>query len=1443
MALDDYRNTFGDNSLPFGALNPGGSNTGLIDPAGDIDLFAVTLVVGTTYTFDLIGQAGGTLDDVSLGLRDSGGGYITGTSGFDSKAAHILYTATISGTFYLEAGGIFSETGGYTVSASAGIVDDYHDSYDSTLEAAGAIAPGGGKTGLIETPGDIDVFQIALVAGTTYSFDLAGQAGSALQDTSLTLRNDAGNYLSSTSGFNPAPAHILYTATVSGAFYLGAEGIFQETGAYTLTASSGFIDDYRDTYDNTVEALGAIAPGGSKTGLIETPGDVDVFAVSLVAGTTYNIDMAGKAGGGIADTSLTVRDAAGQYLTSDSGFGADPAHILYTPTASATYYLSVEGIFSETGGYTLSVGGSFVDDYRDTYGDTSEALGAVSPGGSATGTIETADDTDIFAVSLIAGRTYTFEMLGQAGGTLADVSLSIANDKGLYGNSASGFDGKAASFAYTAAATGTFYLAADSAFSETGAYKVSVSSGYVDDYRDSYNDPSEPLGTLALGGSKTGNIEIGGDRDVFAITLAAGQTYDFDLKGQAGGGGTLADPYLTLSNATGGQVASGASLGGAADDRITYTATTSGTYYLAAAGNTLAGDGSYTLSAAAGTATDDYRDSIGDTTAPLGALTVNGSKTGFIETVGDSDVFAISLTAGQTYTFDLAGSGGSALADPQLKLLNAGGALLSSNNDFNGPNARIVYTATANGAYYLDAESANGGVGTYLVSARTDFDDYRDSTGDTTAPLGSLSTSGSLSGSIETAGDKDFFAVTLTAGQSYTFDLTKTASGGLADSELRLYKSGALLVTNNDFNGPNSRIVYTADATATYYLDAHSATAAGVGGYVISSKVNADDFRDSITDTTAPLGTLAVNGSLFGSIEKAGDTDFFAVSLVAGKSYTFDLASNSAGGVSLANTDLRLFNGAGSKLVNNNDFNGTNSRIVYTAASTGTYYLDAHSISTTGTGNYQISAKLNFDDFRDSIADATAPAGTLAVNGSALGSIETAGDTDFFAVSLMAGQSYTFDLVGINSGGAALANTDLRLFSGAGSKLVNNNDFNGTNSRIVYTAASTGAYYLDAHGITTTGTGNYQISAKLNFDDARDTITDATAPFGAIAVNGSKLGSVETAGDKDIFAISLTAGQSYTFDLSGNASGGAALANTDLRLLNASGAILFSNNDFNGVNSRIVYTAASTGTFYLDAHGIMTTGTGNYLLSAKLNFDDARDAITDATAALTTLIAGVGRTGSIETGGDHDIFAISLTSGQTYTFDLVGIKSGGAALVNAELTLMTSGGSVLFTNDDFNAFNARIVYTATSTGTFYLDAHSHVATGSGNFLLTATPGFDDFRDTITDKSAAAGSLAVGASLNGAIETAGDSDVFAISLQAGHHYQIDLDGGAAAGQLKNGDLELLNSGGAQLAYNDDVDAGLDARIVFDAAYTGVHYINASGVGMNQGFYALSLNEIA
>jgi len=86
-------------------------------------------------------------------------------------------------------------------------------------------------------------------------------------------------------------------------------------------------------------------------------------------------------------------------------------------------------------------------------------------------------------------------------------------------------------------------------------------------------------GTITVGGTVTGEIETAYDQDWFAITLAPGETIDIALNNTGG-----LDPYLYVYDANGVQVARNDDGGPGLNSAMTFTATTGGTYYVAAAG-------------------------------------------------------------------------------------------------------------------------------------------------------------------------------------------------------------------------------------------------------------------------------------------------------------------------------------------------------------------------------------------------------------------------------------------------------------------------------------------------------------------------------------------------------------------------------------------------------------------------------------------------------------------------------------------------------------------------------------------------------------------------------------------------------------------------------------------------------------------------------------------
>jgi Ca2+-binding RTX toxin-like protein len=132
------------------------------------------------------------------------------------------------------------------------------------------------------------------------------------------------------------------------------------------------MDDDEPT--GSVDTEVSVSVGSSVTGEIEVEGDVDYIAVDLIAGVTYQIDMEGQytAAGTLGDPLLLgIFDGNNTRVAAanDDGGVTTNSRILFTPTTSGTYYISVSHFDNsgavDTGTYTLFVAEEALSDRPD----------------------------------------------------------------------------------------------------------------------------------------------------------------------------------------------------------------------------------------------------------------------------------------------------------------------------------------------------------------------------------------------------------------------------------------------------------------------------------------------------------------------------------------------------------------------------------------------------------------------------------------------------------------------------------------------------------------------------------------------------------------------------------------------------------------------------------------------------------------------------------------------------------------------------------------------------------------------------------------------------------------------------------------------------------------------------------------------------------------------
>ncbi|MGF1447277.1 MAG: S8 family serine peptidase [Pikeienuella sp.] len=471
---------------------------------------------------------------------------------------------------------------------------------------------------------------------------------------------------------------------------------------------------------------------------------------------------------------------------------------------------------------------------------------AIALGTSLDNALETPFDTDWFAVDLVAGGTYRFTLQGAPSGTgtLTDPLISLVDETGrVLATDDDGGLGLEADLSYTAAETGRVYVEARAYSDQTGTYRLGaevISGG--DDFPASPATPS----VLVEGAPVVGTIESKGDHDWHRLDLVAGRTYDILLAGVDGAGGSLADPVLAVYDADGGLIAENDDAEGR-DAAVVIEAFESGPVYVDAGAFGDADTGSYTLSVASsgggggggGAPGGDIPGDIStDVVLPDGTAIASD-----LETIGDSDWFAVDLIAGEQYEIAVVGSSTSAaydLLDPVVGLFDSRGNLIAWDDDGGqGRDPLLIAEVAQSGPYFV-------GVGAWGGFFRGSYEVSLTGLGGGTPPGGPGNPGGPgvpggdipegpgtwaaiapgdiVYDSLEETGDRDWFALELQGGASYSVALGGFSSGAgtLLDPYLRLYDASGfeLLADDDSYGFLDAQMDFVAPRSGLYYVEA-----------------------------------------------------------------------------------------------------------------------------------------------------------------------------------------------------------------------------------------------------------------------------------------------------------------------------------------------------------------------------------------------------------------------------------------------------------------------------------------------------------------------------------------------------------------------------------------------------------------------------------------------
>ncbi|MHB1017726.1 MAG: cell wall-binding repeat-containing protein [Coriobacteriia bacterium] len=494
--------------------------------------------------------------------------------------------------------------------------------------------------------------------------------------------------------------------------------------------------------------------------------------------------------------------------------------------------------------------------------DTSAVVnkGALPPSPVSAAILDPAD-SHVYTVNLTAGQVLDVAMTGSAG-TDFDLTLSstsTGDPVGLLGAS-SGLTSEERVIE-AAPVAGTYYLIVDS-WGDAGTYTLtwSTRAGVAGDSFPGVPLPAAPVArTIGTGDVRT---------DFFSVHLDAGQVIDvvglipagadFDL--------LLCGPWVTWDTVWTDYEAGSFETG---NERITYCAPATGTYYLIV--DAVAGTGSYTLDSAvrAGKTLEKFPGSILPP-SPVSGMFVDGDTPyqWYMVQLEAGELFEVTMTFADTVDYDLW------LLPPSAAAVTALDAWVSGSWTSSTPET-FGYLATETGTYYLAVEAFEG-TGPYslhwMISPPGEVDVFPG------VPLPASPVVGEVSVSEMS---RDHYSVYLDAGEF--IDVSMTGPVG-TDFDVYLLPTGSTSGTTMDecsagswSDGSDEHFVYRAPVAGTYYIVVVAYD--GSGSYTLTHS----------TPTSPEVTRIAGSGRVETAVELSkqtfGDGDAYSVVIATARNW------------------------------------------------------------------------------------------------------------------------------------------------------------------------------------------------------------------------------------------------------------------------------------------------------------------------------------------------------------------------------------------------------------------------------------------------------------------------------------------------------------------------------------------------------------------------------
>jgi cysteine-rich repeat protein len=195
--------------------------------------------------------------------------------------------------------------------------------------------------------------------------------------------------------------------------------------------------------------------------------------------------------------------------------------------------------------------------------------------------------------------------------------------------------------------------------------------------------------------------------------------------------------------------------------------------------------------------------------------------------------------------------------------------------------------------------------------------------------------------------------------------------------------------------------------------DGNTANGDGCSSTCVIESIGEAEPNDTTAQADASGVQLAGPGAIAGAIGAVGDKDFFKLTLGAAGVYRFETLDPSGVDCTIATT-VRLFDSGGAPITSDDNSGMSTCSALTLNLAAGSYYVSVEQQGNTATiAAYLLKVTSPADggadtEPNDTKATATAVVGTEVF---ALGSHQTNGDTDFFAINVPAGKSVRAEII------------------------------------------------------------------------------------------------------------------------------------------------------------------------------------------------------------------------------------------------------------------------------------------------------------------------------------------------------------------------------------------------------------------------------------------------